>query len=84
MKRQLLPVGSGAVRVGRAAIRPVAWAALRTSSDRASSSAAVAGSAILAIHHEGDPNFEAMARGYPDHYVNVEIGRWEVLTGEMD
>jgi hypothetical protein len=42
------------------------------------------GSAILAIHHEGDPNFEAMARGYPDHYVNVEIGRWEVLTGEMD
>lgn len=42
------------------------------------------GSAILAIHRDGDPNFEAMARGYPDDYVDVQIGRWEALTGEME
>jgi hypothetical protein len=42
------------------------------------------GSAILAIHRDGDPNFGAMARSYPSGYVNVRIGRWEALTGETD
>jgi hypothetical protein len=42
------------------------------------------GSAILAIHRDGDPNFGAMARGYPAGYVDVRIGWWEALTGEKD
>lgn len=32
---------------------------------------------ILAIHSEGEPNFRAMARGYPVGYVDVNLGRWD-------
>nr|WP_313424760.1 hypothetical protein [Brevundimonas diminuta] len=42
------------------------------------------GSVILAVHRDGDPTFDAMARGYPAGYVDVRIGWWEALTGEKD
>ena len=32
---------------------------------------------ILGVHSEGEPNFGAMARGYPAGFVNVNRGRWD-------
>ena len=31
---------------------------------------------ILWVHSEGEPNFMAMARGYPVGFVDVNLGRW--------
>lgn len=30
---------------------------------------------VLAVHSEGEPNFGAMARGYPAGFVDVTVGR---------
>jgi hypothetical protein len=38
--------------------------------------------AILKVHSEGDSSFRAMGLGYPEDYVDVDIGRWKELTGE--
>jgi hypothetical protein len=32
---------------------------------------------ILRVHSEGEPNFDAMARGYPADFVDVNRGRWD-------
>jgi hypothetical protein len=32
---------------------------------------------ILGVHSEGEPNFGAMARGYPAGFVDVNLGRWD-------
>ena len=31
---------------------------------------------LLAFHTEGDPSFAAMARGYPERFADVNLGRW--------
>ena len=31
---------------------------------------------ILAVHSEGEPDFGAIARGYPVGFVDVNLGRW--------
>lgn len=32
---------------------------------------------ILAIHTEGEPKFDALARGYPAEYIDVNLSRWD-------
>lgn len=38
--------------------------------------------AILAVHSKGDATFVTMGRGYPQAFVDVDIGHWKELTGE--
>ncbi len=38
--------------------------------------------AILAVHSKGDASFVTMGRGYPQGFVDVDVGRWKELTGE--
>ena len=40
--------------------------------------------AILAVHTDGELGFLAMGRGHPPGYVDVDVGRWKELTGEVD
>ena len=40
--------------------------------------------AILTIHSAGEQTFEAIGRGYPARFIDVDIGRWKELTGEDD
>jgi hypothetical protein len=40
--------------------------------------------AVLKIVSEGDATFHRIGRGYPEGYIDVDIGRWEELTGEDD
>lgn len=32
---------------------------------------------ILAVHSEGEPDFCAIARGYPVGFIDVNLGRWD-------
>lgn len=32
---------------------------------------------IIAINSQGEPNFDAIARGYPSGFVNVNLNRWD-------
>lgn len=41
-------------------------------------------SAVLAVHTEGEPVFDAVGRTQPAGFVDVDIGRWKELTGEDD
>jgi hypothetical protein len=40
--------------------------------------------AVLAVHTEGDANYAAMGRSYPDGFIDVDVGRWKELTGEEE
>lgn len=40
------------------------------------------GTAILAVHTQGESAFEGMGRSYPAGFVDVSVGRWKELTGE--
>lgn len=42
------------------------------------------GSAVLAIHADPDPTFAAMGVTFPPGFVDVDLGRWNELTGEGD
>jgi hypothetical protein len=42
------------------------------------------GSAVLDIHADPDPRFSAMGVAYPPGFVDIDIGRWEELTGKDD
>jgi hypothetical protein len=39
---------------------------------------------ILTVHTEGSFSFNAIGISYPPGYVNVDIGHWKELTGEVD
>lgn len=32
---------------------------------------------ILAVHSEGEPNFDVMGRGYPGGFIDVNLGLWD-------
>jgi len=42
------------------------------------------GSAVRAVHSEGEGTFAAMGRSHPRGYVDRAIGRWKELTGDDD
>lgn len=42
------------------------------------------GAAILAVHTEGEGPFSKMGQSYPIGFVDVDIGRWNELTGDSD
>jgi len=46
--------------------------------------ASIPATAVLALHTEGDAAFTAMGRTYPAGFVDVDVGRWKELTGEVD
>ena len=31
---------------------------------------------VVSVHTEGDPNYLAMAQGYPTRFVDVDVSRW--------
>jgi len=41
-------------------------------------------SALLAVHTQGEVNFDAMGRSHPPGFIDVSIGFWKELTGEDD
>jgi hypothetical protein len=45
-------------------------------------SSALPASAVLKLHTEGEPTFQDVGRNYPSGFIDVDIGRWEELTGE--
>jgi hypothetical protein len=44
--------------------------------------APLAASAILKVHTESEPSFQAIGRCYPEGYIDLDIGHWKELTGE--
>ncbi|GGI24167.1 hypothetical protein [Bradyrhizobium guangdongense] len=38
--------------------------------------------AVLAVHTAGDTAFDLIGRSYPTGYIDVQVGRWNELTGE--
>ena len=40
--------------------------------------------AVLAVHTAGDPRFETLARGYPETYVQADLGRWDEIAAEIE
>jgi len=40
--------------------------------------------AVLAVHTAGEPPFHHLARGYPDTYVDADLGRWDEIAAEID
>ena len=40
--------------------------------------------AILRVHSQGEPEFNGVGFIYPKGYIDVDIGYWEELTGEVE